>query len=98
MEFFLEPEQEGRVTRQAMKLGDHQGGVVEAAQGQRIRELRAVDALAALDLDKLGDEGPAVEEAPSTAARYSPRAQTSNAGVLPFIPLFRAPATKARPI
>jgi hypothetical protein len=49
----LQPEQEVRIASEAIELGDHQGRLRHTAFGQRPGELRAIVALAALDLDKL---------------------------------------------
>ena len=55
----LEAEQEVRVARQAVELGDQQHGAAEAALGHSERELRAVAAPAALHLLEGGGDGAA---------------------------------------
>ena len=63
-------QQEHRIAAEAIEAADDQLGAVAAAGVERLRELRAVAvALAALDLDELGDQLPAAAVEPGLDRR-----------------------------
>jgi|SRR6516165_6209916 len=47
-----------RIAGEPIKFCDHEPGTVQAAYGKRLRKLRSIGLLAALDLGELGDDLP----------------------------------------